>query len=122
MSSKNFTVLTDVTLLTCIVEHGRGEDVVQAARGAGAAGALIHSERGVGIRERMGFLGITVDAERDVVTMLVAAEHAEMVANMIYGAVDLGKPGGGLIYLTELEAAATYLRQGLRDRLQDNAS
>lgn len=113
------TLLTDVVKLTAVVAHGRGEDVVKAARGAGAAGALIHAEHGVGVRERIGILAIAIDADKDVVTMLVGSEQAQLTANIIYGALDMGQPGGGFIYLTPLEAAATYLSQEIRDRLQE---
>ncbi len=65
MSERNITLLSDVVLVTCVVETGKGEDVVKAARGVGAGGALIHSQRGVGIRERVGLLGIAIDAEKD---------------------------------------------------------
>jgi len=121
MSESNIALLTDVVLITCIVEKGKGEDVVKAARGAGAgaAGALIHSARGVGIRERIGLLGIAIEAEKDVVELLVGSDQSELVAQTIYSAVDLGRPGGGFIYLTPLEQAATYLPKEIRDRLKE---
>jgi len=121
MSEQSIGLLTDVILITCIVECGKGEDVVKAARGAGAGGALIHSARGVGIRERMGMLGIAVEAEKDVVDMLVGSDQAEMVAHSIYSAIDLGRPGGGYVYLTPLEQAAIYLPQEIRDRLKEQS-
>ena len=122
MSDSNIGLLSDVVLITCIVEKGKGEDVVKAARGAGASGALIHSARGVGLRERMGLLSIAVEAERDVVDMLVGSDQAEMVAHTIFGAIDLGRPGGGFLYLTPLEAAAIYLPQDIRDRLEEQST
>ena len=122
MTDSNIGLLTDVILITCIVDKGNGEDVVKAARGAGAGGALIHSARGVGIRERMGLLGIAVEAEKDVVDMLVGSDQAEMVAHSIYSAIDLGRPGGGFVYLTPLESAAIYLPQDIRDRLEEQST
>ena len=119
MSERNITLLPDVVLVTCIVETGKGEDVVKAARGVGAAGALIHSQHGVGIRERVGLLAIAIDAEKDVVSLLVGSDQAELVASTIFGAVDLGRPGGGLLYLTPLESAATYVPEEIRDRLKE---
>ena len=119
MNEQNITLLTDVVLLTCVVNNGRGEDVVKAARGVGAGGALIHSQRGVGIRERMGMLGIAIDTEKDVVSMLLGSDQAEMVANAIFSAVDLGRPGGGYLYLTPLESAAAYIPREIRDRLAE---
>lgn len=119
MSESNISVLTDVVLITCIVDHGKGEDVVKAARGAGAGGALIHSARGVGVRERVGLLGIAIEAEKDVVDLLVGSDQADMVAHTIFSTINLGRPGGGLIHLTPLDAAATYVPQEIRDRLKE---
>ena len=119
MSENNISLLTDVVQITCVVANGKGEDVVKAARGAGAAGALIHSARGVGARERVGLLGIAIEAERDVVEMLVGSDQAEMIAHTIFLAVGLGQPGGGYIYLTPLESAATYLPKEIRNRLKE---
>ena len=121
MSERNIALLTDVIQITCVVAHGKGEDVVKAARGAGAGGALIHSVRGVGARERLGLLSIAIDAEKDVVTMLVGTDQADMVATVIYEAAELGRPGGGFMYMTPLEAAATYLPRAIRDRLGEQA-
>jgi hypothetical protein len=39
------------------------------------------------------------------------------VASAIFGAVDLGRPGAGFLYLTPLESAATYVPTEIRDRL-----
>jgi len=119
MSESNIALLTDVVLITCVVEKGKGDDVVKAARGASAAGALIHPARGVGIRERMGLLGIAVEAEKDIVELLVGSEQSEILAHAIYNAVDLGRPGGGYVYLSPLEAAATYVPKGIRKRLRE---
>ncbi|MEN8261719.1 MAG: P-II family nitrogen regulator [Pseudomonadota bacterium] len=120
MSERNIAYLTDVYLITCVVGKGKGEEVVSAARGAGAAGALIHSVHGVGMRERLGLLAIAVDAEKDVVNLMVGSEHAEMVANIIYATAGLDRPGAGFIYLTPLEAVATYLPNEIRERLKEH--
>jgi nitrogen regulatory protein PII len=122
MSQRDVTLLSDVVLLTCVVETGKGEDVIKAARGVGAGGATIHSQRGVGIRERVGVLGIAIDAEKDVVSMLVGTDQAELISSVIYNAIGLGRPGGGFLYLTPLESAATYVPQEIRDRLERTAS
>lgn len=121
MSEQNITLLSDVVLITCVVETGKGEDVVKAARGVGAGGALIHSQRGVGIRERVGLLGIAIDTEKDVVSMLVGTDQAELVASTIFGAADIGRPGGGFLYLTPLDSAATYVPTEIRDRLSEKS-
>jgi len=121
MSESNITLLSDVVLITCIIAAGKGEDVVKAARGAGAAGARIHPARGVGIRERMGLLGVAIEAERDVVELLVGSDQADMVAQIIFSTMDMGRPGGGFIYLSPLESVATYLPKKVRSQLEAQA-
>lgn len=122
MKESNIALLTDVILITCVVDHGKGDAVVKAARGAGAGGALIHSSRGVGLRERVGILGIAIEAEKDVVEMLVGSDQADMVAYTIFSSLDLGRPGGGFIYQTPLDAAAAYLPEEIRARLKEKSA
>ncbi len=48
--SEEITYLTDVALITCVVQSGDADEIVKAAREAGASAAVIHNVRGVGIR------------------------------------------------------------------------
>jgi nitrogen regulatory protein PII len=121
MSEGDITLLSDVVLLTCVVESGKGEEVVKAARGVGAGGATIHTEQGVGIRERLGVLGIAVDVEKDVVKLLVGSHQAELVSKLIYDTMELGRPGGGFLYLTPLESVATYVPKEILAQLKEKA-
>ena len=44
-------------------------------RDMGATGALVYHARGVGPRERLGLLGIAIEAEKEVVSILVASDY-----------------------------------------------
>ena len=57
MSGRKITYLTDVALITCIVQRGTGDTIVRAAQDAGAQGATVYYAKGGGIRERLGLLG-----------------------------------------------------------------
>ena len=46
---------------------------IQAAREAGAQGATVHFARGTGIRERLGLLGVAVEVEKEVISLLVSS-------------------------------------------------
>ncbi len=46
MSKREITVLTDVSLITCIVQRGIADKIVTAAKEAGATGATIYYARG----------------------------------------------------------------------------
>ncbi len=107
--SRDIVVLTDVMLITCIVQRGMADTVVKAAQEAGAQGATIHFARGVGVQERLGILGITIDAEKEVVKIVVSTEQADRILEKIYLAAQLDTPGRGIVYMTRLEKAATYV-------------
>ena len=59
-------------LLIALVEDTKTEDVMNAARHAGATGATIITEaRGEGLLEAKTFFGLTLETQRDVVMLLV---------------------------------------------------
>lgn len=122
MSQREITVLTDVALITCIVQRGVADRIVKAAREAGASGATIHYGRGTGVRERLGILGIAVEVEKEIINVVVASDQADRLFEAMYFAGNLDTPGMGFIYTTPLEKAATYVPHEILDRLHANSS
>jgi nitrogen regulatory protein PII len=117
MKDDKITYLTDVALITCIVATGRGEAVIQAAQAMGAAGALVYHARGIGPRERLGLLGIAIEAEKDVVSILVATDYQDVVFEAVYRAGELNVPGAGMAYITPIEKLATYVPREILERV-----
>ena len=113
MSTEGITYLTDVALITCIVAVGRADLVISAAQGMGAPGAIVYHAHGLGPRERLGLLSIAIDAEKEVVSLLVAADYQDAVLEAIYHAAKLDVPGAGMIYATPVEKVATYIPREL---------
>ncbi len=122
MSQREITVLTDVVLITCIVERGLADVIVQAARDAGAQGATVHYAQGSGVRERLGIFGVAVDVEKETINIVVSTEQADRIFEKMYLAGKLDTPGKGFIYITPLEKAATYIPPAVRKRLQKKGS
>src|SRR3954454_14810967 len=117
--SETMTYLTDATMITAVVPAGRADDLLKAARDVGArGGGIVHQARGTGARELLGLLGIAVEAERELINIVVPTEYQELVANAIFHAGGLDKPGGGYLYLTALEKVATYIPEASMARLQ----
>lgn len=116
MKAKGIVYLTDVALVTCVVAVGRADLVISAAQGMGAPGAVVYHAQGFGPRERLGLLGIAIDAEKEVVSLLVAADYQDAVIEAIYRAAELDVPGAGMIYATPVEKMATYIP---REMLED---
>ncbi len=119
MSKKEITVLTNVALITCIVQRGIADDIIAAAREAGAQGATVHYAKGTGIRERLGILGVAVEVEKEVINIVVSSEQADKVFEKIYTAGRLDTPGMGMVYITPLDKAATYVPPDILKKLMD---
>ena len=119
MSEREVTVLTNVALITCIIQRGMADKIITAAREAGAQGATVHYAKGMGIRERLGFLGVAVEVEKEVVNIVVSTEQADKVFETIYFAGRLDTPGMGLVYITPLDKAATYVPPDIIQKLAD---
>jgi nitrogen regulatory protein PII len=118
MSDHDITYLTDVSLLTCVVQAGLSEVILKAARDVGATvGAISHHARGIGVRERLGILGIAVEAEKEVISILVSSEQRDLVYDTLYRAADMNIPGRGFIYITPLEKVSTYIPKSMMEQL-----
>ncbi len=109
MKKRDITVLTDVSLITCIVQRDLADIIIKTAREAGAQGATVHFARGEGIRERLGILGVAVEVEKEVITLVVSTVQVDSIFEKIYLAGNLDTPGMGIMYITPLEKAATYI-------------
>ncbi len=115
--ANDIVVLTDVVLITCVVQRGNAERVFRAAQEAGAQGATIFYARGLGIQERLGIMGLTVDAEKEVLHIVSSTEQADRLFETLYRAAKLDTPGMGFMYQTPLEKAATYVPPEVMDEL-----
>lgn len=117
---EELVVLTDVVLITCIVQRGKAEDVIQAARQAGAQGATVFYAHGSGVRQRhLGVLAITVSAEKEVIYIVAASDQADRIFAKIHHAAHLDTPGMGMMYMTPLEKMATYVPPEVVERFVD---
>ena len=120
MSKKEITVLTDVALVTCIVQRGVAEDIIKAAQDVGAQGATVYYARGGGVRERLGVLGLAIEVEKEVINIIVATDQIDRIFEKMYIAGKLDTPGMGFMYVTPLEKAATYIPQEIVEKLAEN--
>ena len=116
---KDIVVLTDAVLITCIVQRGSGEAVVEAALHIGAQGATSFFARGTGVRQRhLGVLGITISDEKEIVYVVVPSDQADYMFEKLYVTAKLDTPGMGIMYITELEKMATYIPPEIASKLE----
>ena len=122
MVAREIVVLTDVSLITCVVQRGKADEIVKAAQDAGAQGATIFYGKGSGVRERLGILGLTVEAEKEIITILVANDQVDRIFEKMTIAGKLDTPGMGIIYATPLDKLSTYIPPELIEKIQQQES
>jgi nitrogen regulatory protein PII len=100
-------------LIIAFVEDRKTDDVMNAAREAGATGCtVINNARGEGIKESKTFLGLTLATQRDVVLMLVEQHLSRHILEHIgeVGEFD-AKPGTGIAVVVDVEDAVGVVHQ-----------
>ena len=120
MSDRQIVYLTDAKLITCVLQNGLAEKVLEAAKNCGAQGATVSYARGTGVRDRMGLIGVTIDENKEVLRIIVSAEQAELVFEAMYLAGELDTPGKGIMYISELDRIATYVPENVLESVNKN--
>ncbi len=119
MSDSTITYLTDAVMITVVVQRGMEDAILQAARDVGATtGAVGYYAKGIGMRERLGMLGLAVEVEKAVISMIVPTDHQDVVIDQIYRAGKMDTPGIGYVYSTPLEKMAAFVPQSVRERME----
>ena len=89
----------------CIINAGFSDDVMFAARKAGAAGGTIIKGRGTAPREAEEQFKITIQPEKEIVLLLVPREIKDNVLRELYQAVGLGSASQGIAFSVPVERA-----------------
>lgn len=90
-------------LIITIVPKGSAEEVIEAAREAGAEGGTILMGRGTGIHEKAKILGIAIEPEKEIVLTLIDRRKTRQILDAVAAAVDLDKPGKGIAAVLKVE-------------------
>ena len=90
-------------LVVSTVKPDYTEDVVDAAKDAGATGATIIPARGVGVHEAKTFFGLTLEANSDVILFLLTEAGVDPVLEAINRAGEFQKPGTGIAFVIPVE-------------------
>jgi nitrogen regulatory protein P-II 1 len=117
MAQRNITYLSETNLITCVLQSGLAEEVLEAAKNCGAQGATKSYARGTGIRERMGLMGVAIDEQKEVIRIIVSDEQADRVFDAMYLAGKLDTPGKGIMFMTKLDRVATYIPEDVLKKI-----
>ncbi|PID71977.1 MAG: transcriptional regulator [Desulfobulbus propionicus] len=78
-------------------------DVVDAAKAAGATGATIIQARGTGIREAKTFFGLSLETQTDIIFFLTEQHVVDQIVDAIKEAGEFHKPGTGIAFVLPVE-------------------
>ena len=81
-------------------------------------GATVNYAHGSGVREKLGIFGVAVEAEKEIIQIVVASEQINRVFDAMYLAGKLDTPGMGFMYVTKLQKAATYIPQEVLAKIE----
>ena len=110
-------------LIIAVVEDADADEIVDAAREAGATGAtIINQARGEGMKPAKTFFGMDLDSQRDVVLLLVEEHLSRHILESVgtVGEFDT-RDGAGIAFQVDVEDAVGILVQArsLTDRVEE---
>lgn len=93
-------------VITVIVDDGKSEEVVEAARKAGARGGTILQGRGSGVHEQARVFAMDIEPEKEVVLIVSRAEETDPIIERIVADLGMDEPGHGFLFVQN--AIRTY--------------
>ncbi len=101
--------LGDQKLITCILPKGIAPGVLKILREKHEIiSANINSARGMGKITPLKYRGVGGQSEKEILTVVVGAEQADDIFELIYFEANVNSPHGGLIYVHPLLSATPY--------------
>jgi len=101
--------MNELNLITCIVQRGKADKVVDAALLAGAPGATYFYGRGTGVRQKLGVLAKFIVPEKEIIQIVVKENQTDKVFDAIVKAGNLDKKGQGFAYVHKIDRAIGFL-------------
>ena len=98
----------DLNMITCIVQRGEADKIVDSAIEAGAEAATIYYGRGRGVREKMGLAGRFIKPEKEIILIIVAQEQTDAVFDEVSRSAGLEKKGQGVAFLHKIDRACGF--------------
>lgn len=94
-------------LIVIMVEDKRTNDILDAARQAGATGCtVLNQARGEGLTPSKSFLGLSIDSQVDVILLLAEEHLSREILESVAAAGEFDQtPGSGIAFQVDVEDA-----------------
>ena len=98
----------ELDLVTIVVQYKDETRVIDAILKAGAPGATYYYGRGTGVRQRLGFLGKLIEAEKVIILSAVPPEKTAAVVKAATEIAALDTAGNGFLCVQRLAQVVGY--------------
>ena len=104
LMSDNSPEQSGYELLSIIVNNGNADQVMDAARNAGATGGTVIHARGTARPDDATFFGITIVPEKELVMILSPKDKSDRIMESIKAEFSSAEPGSGIAFRTAVES------------------
>lgn len=95
--------MLNIKCIVSIVERGKADKIVEAAKKAGATGATIFYGRGTGESEVKKFLNVNIEASKEIIFILSEKEKLKDIMKAMVVAGKLKEAGTGIIFTIPID-------------------
>ncbi|MBQ3712746.1 MAG: P-II family nitrogen regulator [Spirochaetia bacterium] len=90
-------------MIYVIVNSGFADDVMAAARKAGAHGGTVLNARGTGKQEDVKFFGITIVPEKEILLIVAEKDKSSDIMDAIKAMDCFATPGSGIVFTSDVD-------------------
>ena len=94
---------TSHEMIFVIVNSGFADDVMAAARKAGAHGGTMLNARGTGKQEDVKFFGITIVPEKEILMIIAEKEKSAAIMDAVRALDCFATPGSGIVFSSDVD-------------------
>lgn len=92
-------------IIISVVNKGKAEEVIEAAKAAGSKGGTIINGRGSGVNETSKLFNMDIEPEKEIVMILSKVEITEDIVLSIRERLEIDKPGNGIVFIQDINKA-----------------
>ncbi|MGI9295298.1 MAG: hypothetical protein ACR2PS_15070, partial [Pseudomonadales bacterium] len=102
-NSDAHTLKENLSAIFCIVERNQSDAVSRAAIDAGAHGPIVFHGEGRGLRDRLGWLRISKQSDKEILTVIADNAEADAIFDAMSQAGSLHLPGHGFMFRVPID-------------------
>jgi len=103
-------VQSHLVYICCIVQRGEAAALALAVLQMGLTAPVVTFGTGMGLRDKLGLLRITIPADKEVLHVVVGRQDAQEAFDFMTDVARLHQPGRGFIYMSPLRCGVINTR------------